>query len=278
MEAVCYHAYWASTDLAEERGRYSSFKGSLWDKGILPIDSLQLLEDERGRKIDVPRGGKMDWSVVREKIAKHGMRNSNVLAIAPTATISNIMGTTPCIEPNYKNLYVKSNLSGDFIVLNSELVKDLKKANLWNQEMLDQLKYFDGELDAIDDIPEALKHKHKTVFGIDYEYIIDAAARRQKWIDQSQSVNLFLATPEMKTLSHMYRRAWDKGLKTTYYLRTLQASNIEKSTIDVKKEQRGVMATQTAATAAEAKQYTAAEKNACSIDAMLNGGTCEACQ
>jgi ribonucleoside-diphosphate reductase alpha chain len=278
MEAIAYYAYNASSDLAAEVGTYSSYKGSKWDRGLLPQDTVDLLEAERGLKIDVPRGGKMDWSVVREKIATHGMRNSNVLAIAPTATISNIMGTTPCIEPNYKNLYVKSNLSGDFIVLNNELVKDLKKANLWNQEMLDQLKYFDGELDAIDDIPEALKHKHKTVFGIPFQFIIDAAARRQKWIDQAQSVNLFLATPEMKTLSHMYRRAWDKGLKTTYYLRTLQASNIEKSTIDVKKEQRGVMATQTAATAAEAKQYTAAEKNACSIDAMLNGGTCEACQ
>jgi ribonucleoside-diphosphate reductase alpha chain len=276
MEAIAYYAYNASSDLASEVGTYSSYKGSKWDRGLLPQDTVDLLETERGRKIDVPRGGKMDWSVVREKIAKHGMRNSNVLAIAPTATISNIMGTTPCIEPNYKNLYVKSNLSGDFIVLNSELVKDLKKANLWNQEMLDQLKYFDGELDSISDIPEALKHKHKTVFGIDFEYIIDAAARRQKWIDQAQSVNLFLATPEMKTLSHMYRRAWDKGLKTTYYLRTLQASNIEKSTIDVKKEQRGVMATQTAATAA--RESSEAEKNACSIDAMLNGGTCEACQ
>ncbi len=278
MEAIAYYAYNASSDLAAEVGTYSSYKGSKWDRGLLPQDTVDLLETERGRKIDVPRGGKMDWSHVREKIAKHGMRNSNVLAIAPTATISNIMGTTPCIEPNYKNLYVKSNLSGDFIVLNSELVKDLKKANLWNQEMLDQLKYFDGELDAISDIPEALKLKHKTVFGIDFEYIIDAAARRQKWIDQAQSVNLFLATPEMKTLSHMYRRAWDKGLKTTYYLRTLQASNIEKSTIDVKKEQRGVMATQTAATAAGARTPTAEEKNACSIDAMLNGGTCEACQ
>jgi ribonucleoside-diphosphate reductase alpha chain len=278
MEAIAYYAYNASSDLAAEVGTYSTYKGSKWDRGLLPQDTVDLLEQERGRKIDVPRGGKMDWSVVREKIAKHGMRNSNVLAIAPTATISNIMGTTPCIEPNYKNLYVKSNLSGDFIVLNSELVRDLKKANLWNQEMLDQLKYFDGELDAIDDIPEALKQKHKTVFGIGHEYIIDAAARRQKWIDQSQSVNLFLATPDMKTLSHMYRRAWDKGLKTTYYLRTLQASNIEKATIDVKKEQRGVMATQTAATAATAKSYSDAEKNACSIDAMLNGGTCEACQ
>jgi ribonucleoside-diphosphate reductase alpha chain len=273
MEAIAYYAYSASSDLAAEVGPYSTYKGSKWDRGLLPQDTVDLLETERGRKIDVPRGGKMDWSVVREKIAKHGMRNSNVLAIAPTATISNIMGTTPCIEPNYKNLYVKSNLSGDFIVLNSELVKDLKKANLWNQEMLDQLKYFDGELDAIDDIPEALKHKHKTVFGIGYEYIIDAAARRQKWIDQSQSVNLFLATPEMKPLSHMYRRAWDKGLKTTYYLRTLQASNIEKSTIDVKKETRGVMGS-----TPEPKTYTAEEKNACSLEAMMNGGTCEACQ
>jgi ribonucleoside-diphosphate reductase alpha chain len=271
MEAIAYYAYGASSDLAKELGTYSSYKGSKWDRGLLPQDTLDLLEDERGRNIDVPRGGKMDWSVVRSKIADQGMRNSNVLAIAPTATISNIMGTTPCIEPNYKNLYVKSNLSGDFIVLNSELVKDLKKAGLWNQEMLDQLKYFDGELDAIDDIPEALKHKHKTVFGIGHEFIVDAASRRQKWIDQAQSVNLFLATPDLKTLSHMYRRAWDKGLKTTYYLRTLQASNIEKATIDVKKEVRGIAA-------GAKREYTAEEKNACSLEAMLNGGTCEACQ
>ena len=271
MEAIAYYAYGASSDLAKELGTYSSYKGSKWDRGLLPQDTLDLLEDERGRNIDVPRGGKMDWSVVRSKIADQGMRNSNVLAIAPTATISNIMGTTPCIEPNYKNLYVKSNLSGDFIVLNSELVKDLKKSGLWNQEMLDQLKYFDGELDAIDDIPEALKHKHKTVFGIGHEFIVDAASRRQKWIDQAQSVNLFLATPDLKTLSHMYRRAWDKGLKTTYYLRTLQASNIEKATIDVKKEVRGIAA-------GAKREYTAEEKNACSLEAMLNGGTCEACQ
>ncbi len=273
MEAVAYYAYSASSDLAKEVGTYSTYKGSKWDRGLLPQDTVDLLEDERGRKIDVPRGGKMDWSVVREKIKKHGMRNSNVLAIAPTATISNIMGTTPCIEPNYKNLYVKSNLSGDFIVLNAQLVRDLKKAKLWNQEMLDQLKYFDGELDDIAGIPDEIKQKHKTVFGIDYQYIVDAAARRQKWIDQSQSVNLFLATPDLKTLSHMYRRAWDKGLKTTYYLRTLQASNIEKSTINVKKDVRGRMGEESAK-----REYTAEEKMACSIDAMLNGGTCEACQ
>jgi ribonucleoside-diphosphate reductase alpha chain len=271
MEAIAYYAYSASSDLAGEVGTYSSYKGSKWDRGLLPQDTVDLLQEERGRKIDVPRGGKMDWSVVREKIAKHGMRNSNVLAIAPTATISNIMGTTPCIEPNYKNLYVKSNLGGEFIILNAELVKDLKKLNLWSQAMLDELKYFDGELDAIDDIPEAIKHKHKTVFGIGHEFIVDAAARRQKWIDQSQSVNLFLATPDMKTLSHMYRRAWDKGLKTTYYLRTLQASNVEKSTIDVKKEVRGV--------AGNAKrEFSAEEKMACSLEARMNGEECEACQ
>ncbi|MGD9420085.1 MAG: ribonucleoside-diphosphate reductase subunit alpha [Verrucomicrobiota bacterium JB025] len=271
MEAIAYYAYSASSGLAAERGTYGSYKGSKWDRGLLPQDTVDLLEDERGIPLDIPRGGKMDWSVVREKIAEHGMRNSNVLAIAPTATISNIMGTTPCIEPNYKNLYVKSNLSGDFIVLNSELVRDLKKAGLWDRQMLDQLKYFDGELDSIESIPDNLKAKHKTVFGIEFEYLIDAAARRQKWIDQSQSVNLFLATPDLKSLSHMYRRAWSMGLKTTYYLRTLQASNIEKSTIDVKKEVRGFAA-------GPKPEPTEAEKQACSIDAMLNGGECEACQ
>jgi ribonucleoside-diphosphate reductase alpha chain len=232
-----------------------------------------MLEEQRGVKIDTPRGGKMDWTFVREKIAKHGMRNSNVLAIAPTATISNIMGTTPCIEPNYKNLFVKSNLAGDFTILNSFLVRDLKKLGLWNQEMLDQLKYFDGELDAIENIPDYIKARYKTAFGVGYEAIVDAAARRQKWIDQSQSVNLFLADPDFKVLSHMYRRAWSKGLKTTYYLRTMQASNIEKATIDVKKTTRGTMSGD-----GLKPEYTAEQKNACSLDAMMNGGTCEACQ
>ncbi|MBK1789684.1 ribonucleoside-diphosphate reductase subunit alpha [Persicirhabdus sediminis] len=274
MEAIAYYAYNASSDLAGEQGTYSSYKGSKWDRGLLPQDTVDMLEEERGVKIDVPRGSKMDWTHLREKIAKQGMRNSNVLAIAPTATISNIMGTTPCIEPNYKNLYVKSNLSGDFIVLNRHLVEDLKKEDLWNQDMLDQLKYFDGELSEIEGIPDHLKEKHKTVFGVGYEAIVNAAARRQKWIDQSQSVNLFLAEPDMKTLSHMYRRAWHTGLKTTYYLRTLQASNIEKATVGNKKEMRGVVGSGAAA----AKQYTAAEVKACSIEAMMNGEECEACQ
>ncbi|MBU6327917.1 MAG: ribonucleoside-diphosphate reductase subunit alpha, partial [Verrucomicrobia bacterium] len=273
MEAIAYYAYGASSDLAADRGTYSSYKGSKWDRGLLPQDTIDILEEQRGVKIDTPRGGKMDWTYVREKIAKHGMRNSNVLAIAPTATISNIMGTTPCIEPNYKNLFVKSNLAGDFTILNSFLVRDLKKLGLWNQEMLDQLKYFDGELDAIENIPEYIKARYKTAFGVGYEAIVDAAARRQKWIDQSQSVNLFLADPDFKLLSHMYRRAWSKGLKTTYYLRTMQASNIEKATIDVKKTTRGTMSGD-----GLKPEYTPEQKNACSIDAMMNGGTCEACQ
>ncbi|HEY5743283.1 MAG TPA: ribonucleoside-diphosphate reductase subunit alpha [Terrimicrobiaceae bacterium] len=270
MEAVAYCAYGASSELAAERGAYSTYRGSKWERGLLPQDTIEILEKERGIKIDVPRGGRMDWNPVREKIKKHGMRNSNVLAIAPTATISNITGTTPCIEPNYKNLYAKSNLSGEFIVLNRQLVLDLKKEGLWDSEMVDQLKYFDGELKDIETIPDHLKRKHATVFSIGFDAIIDAAARRQKWIDQSQSVNLFLAQPEMKTLSHMYRRAWHTGLKTTYYLRTLQASNIEKSTVSMKKEVSGV--------AGGKRQSSAEEQLACSIDAMRNGVECEVCQ
>lgn len=279
MEAIAYYAYEASSELAAEHGTYSTYKGSKWDRGLMPQDTLDLLEQERGMKVDVPRAGKMDWTPLREKIAKHGMRNSNVLAIAPTATISNIMGTTPCIEPTYKNLFVKSNLSGDFIVLNGELVRDLKKRGLWDKEMLEQVKYFDGELDAMEGIPQDIKDKYKTAFAIEFKYFIDAAARRQKWIDQSQSVNLFLAEADIKTLSHMYRDAWHKGLKTTYYLRTLGASNIEKATVSVKKEMRGrVGQTDAEAAATPQKEFTAAEKKACSIEAMMNGEECEACQ
>jgi len=263
MEAIAYYAYGASSELAGERGSYNSYKGSKWDRGILPQDTVDTLEDERGTKVDVPRGGKMDWRPVREAIAQNGMRNSNVLAIAPTATISNIMGTTPCIEPNYTNLFVKSNLGGDFTVLNAVLVNDLKKEGLWSDEMIDQLKYFNGELADIEGIPAHLKAKHKTVFEVGYEAIIDAAARRQKWIDQSQSVNLFLSKPDLKSLSHMYRHAWHTGLKTTYYLRARQGSDIEKSTVGK---------------AADKKTFTPAEAQACSIEAYKNGEECEACQ
>ena len=289
MEAIAFFAYEASSDLAAERGAYSSFKGSKWDRGLLPPDTLDLLEQERGLKIDVPRGGRLDWDELRARIQRQGMRNSNVLAIAPTATISNITGTSPCIEPTYKNLFVKSNLSGEFIVLNQFLVRDLKARGLWNQAMIDDLKYFDGELKDIGAIPADLKAKYLTAFAIEPKWMIDAAARRQKWIDQSQSVNLFLGKPDMKTLSHMYRAAWHGGLKTTYYLRTLQASNIEKATVSVKKEVRGVVgeapaaygespaATAESATPAK-KTYTAEEKRVCSIEAMRRGEECEACQ
>ena len=271
MESIAYHAYAASSDLAAERGPYSSFRGSKWDRGLLPQDTIDLLERERGVKIDVPRGGRLDWTPVREKIQRQGMRNSNVLAIAPTATISNITGTTPCIEPNYKNLYAKENLGGKFTILSTELVRDLKKIGKWDNRMLEQLKYFEGELSSIDEIPESLREKHRTVFTIGHEFVIDAAARRQKWIDQSQSVNLFIGEPDMRVVSKMYRRAWHTGLKTTYYLRTLGASSIEGPTTNVKKELRGVVAGPT-------QEFTPEQKAACSLEAMRNGGECEACQ
>ena len=273
MEAVAYYAYEASSDLAAELGTYSTYRGSKWDRGLLPQDTLDLLEQERGVPVEVPRGGKMDWTPVRAKIAQQGMRNSNVLAIAPTATISNITGTSPCIEPAYKNLFVKSNLSGEFIILNAHMVRDLKARGLWSAEMIDNLKYFDGDLTNIDTVPQDLKDRYLTAFDIDHNWFIEAAARRQKWIDQAQSVNLFLGSPEMKTLSRMNRAAWRKGLETTYYLRTLGASNIEKATVAVRKEVRpALLADQ------EKRAFTEEEKKACSIEAMRNGEECESCQ
>ncbi len=274
MEAIAYYAYEASSDLAGERGAYSTYKGSKWDRGLLPQDTVDLLEKERGVPVEVPRSGKMDWSALRAKIAKQGMRNSNVIAIAPTATISNIMGSSPCIEPLMSNMLVKSNLSGDFMVLNPYLIRDLKKRGLWTDEIQNKLKYMDGEIEAIEEIPVDLKRRYATAFSIDWAWLVDAAARRQKWIDQSQSVNLFFGSTEMSTLSHMYRGAWRKGLKTTYYLRTRSASNIEKSTAEVEKEMRGIVGQKDTAK----REYTAEEVMACSIEAMRNGGTCEACQ
>ncbi len=282
MEAVAYYAYEASSDLAAEKGTYSTYKGSKWDRGLLPQDTLEILENERGVALEIPREGKMDWSPLRKKIKKQGMRNSNVIAIAPTATISNIMGSTPCIEPIYKNLFVKSNLGGDFIMLNPFLVRDLKKEGLWDQEMMKRLKYHDGELREIPSIPEEIKQRYLTAFGVDFNYIVEAAARRQKWIDQSQSVNLFLADPNMKTLSHMYRLAWRRGLKTTYYLRTMGATGIEKATVENNREMRGVVsgAGASADSAKPAEEAPATPKQAmmCRLDAMANDGECEACQ
>jgi len=270
MEAIAYFAYEASSDLAAERGTYDTYEGSKWSRGLLPPDTLDMLEEQRGMKVDVPRGGKLDWDALRQRISQQGMRNSNVLAIAPTATISNIMGSSPCIEPTYKNIFVKSNLSGDFVVLNAFLVRDLKARGLWTDEIRDALKYFDGELGKIEDIPEDLRERYMTAFDVPYEWVIKAGARRQKWIDQSQSLNLWLADPDMKVLSHMYRAAWEMGLKTTYYLRTLGASNIEKATVTMKQNK--------APQSGQRKTYTEEEKLVCSIEAMRNGEECEACQ
>jgi ribonucleoside-diphosphate reductase alpha chain len=231
MEAIAYYAYEASSDLAAERGTYSSYEGSKWDRGLLPSDTVELLQQERGEEVMVERGGKLDWEPLRAKIATQGMRNSNVLAIAPTATISNIMGTSPCIEPLYKNLFAKSNLSGDFVTLNQFLVRDLKAAGLWSNALADEIKSRDGDISEIERIPAAIRERYRTAFQIDSDWLINAAARRQKWIDQSQSLNLFLPSADLKAMSHMYRQAWRTGLKTTYYLRTLGASSIEKATV-----------------------------------------------
>ena len=231
MEAVCYHAYLASTELAEERGRYSSYKGSLWDRDILPQDTIRLLREERGGYVDVDESTTLDWDVLRARIRKHGMRNSNCVAIAPTATISNIIGVSACIEPTYQNLYVKSNLSGEFTVVNEYLVRDLKRIGLWDSVMIADLKYFDGSLAKIDRVPPEIRSLYATAFEVEPKWIVEAAARRQKWIDQAQSLNIYMAGASGKRLDDTYKLAWLRGLKTTYYLRTLGASNAEKSTV-----------------------------------------------
>ncbi len=230
MEAVCYYAYWASTELAEERGRYSTFKGSLWDRGILPFDSMKLLAEERGGYVEVDQSISMDWEALKVRIKAHGMRNSNCVAIAPTATISNIIGVSACIEPNYENLFVKSNLSGEFTVINEHLVDDLKARGLWDEVMISDLKYFDGALAKIDRIPDDLKANYATAFEMDVTWLVEAASRRQKWIDQAQSLNIYMAGASGKKLDETYKLAWKRGLKTTYYLRTLGATSAEKST------------------------------------------------
>jgi len=231
MEAVAYCAYWASTDLAEERGRYSTFKGSLWDRGILPHETLQLLAEERGGYVECDTTLHLDWEGLRRRIAQVGMRNSNCLAIAPTATIANITGVSQSIEPTFQNLYVKSNLSGEFTVANQYMVEDLKQANLWDEVMISDLKYFDGSLAKIDRIPSELRSLYATAFEIEPKWLVECAARRQKWVDQSQSLNLYMAGASGKRLDDTYKLAWLRGLKTTYYLRTLGATHAEKSTV-----------------------------------------------
>jgi ribonucleoside-diphosphate reductase alpha chain len=230
MEAVCYYAYWASTELAAERGRYSSFAGSLWDRGILPQDTLPLLAESRGGYVEVDRSSTMDWDALRARIRQYGMRNSNCVAIAPTATISNIVGVDASIEPTFQNLFVKSNLSGEFTVVNEHLVRDLKRLGLWDEVMVMDIKHFDGSLARIDRIPAELRALYATAFEIDPKWLIEAAARRQKWIDQAQSLNIYMAGASGKKLDEAYRLAWLRGLKTTYYLRTIGATHAEKAT------------------------------------------------
>ena len=264
METVSYFAIKASTLLAEERGAYSSFEGSLWSQGILPIDSLQKLIDERGADyIEIDQSTTLDWDTLRQQVKDKGMRNSNVLAIAPTATIANIIGVTQSIEPTYQNLYTKSSLSGEFIVLNDYLVRDLKERDLWDEVMVNDLKYYDGSAQAIDRIPDDLKALYATAFEVEPRWLVDCASRRQKWIDQAQSLNLYIAGASGKKLDITYRMAWYRGLKTTYYLRALAATSTEKSTVET-----GVL------NAVAATPTVAPVPQACSID----DPECEACQ
>ncbi len=262
MEAVCYYSYWASTELAAERGRYASYRGSLWDRGILPQDTLELLRKERGGYVEVDTSASMDWDALRARIKQHGMRNSNCIAIAPTATISNIIGVSACIEPTYQNIFVKSNLSGEFTVINEHLVADLKQLGLWDEVMIADLKYFDGTLAKIDRIPAELRNLYATAFEVEPSWLIEAASRRQKWIDQAQSLNIYMAGVSGRKLDETYKLAWLRGLKTTYYLRTMGATSAEKST-----GRAGALNAVPAGGGAEEAKF-------CSID----NPECEACQ
>ncbi len=285
MEAICYYAYWASTELARERGKYASYKGSLWDQGILPLDTLDLLARERGGYVEVDRSATLDWDALRKKIAADGMRNSNCVAIAPTATISNIIGVDASIEPCFGNLSVKSNLSGEFTIINGYLVKDLKRLGLWDDVMVMDLKHFDGSLRPIDRVPNEIKALYATAFEVEPQWLVQAAARRQKWIDQAQSLNIYMAGASGKKLDETYKLAWISGLKTTYYLRTMGATHAEKSTIKAGRlnavstqgeHQDSASALDAAAASAKAQMASspATDIKFCAID----DPGCEACQ
>jgi len=285
MEAICYYAYWASTELAKERGQYSSYKGSLWDQGILPLDTIDLLARERGGYVEVDRSATMDWDALRQKIQADGMRNSNCVAIAPTATISNIIGVDASIEPCFGNLSVKSNLSGEFTVINGYLVRDLKRLGLWDDVMVMDLKHFDGSLRPIDRVPQDIKALYATAFEVETTWLVEAAARRQKWIDQAQSLNIYMAGASGKKLDDTYKLAWLRGLKTTYYLRTSSATQVEKSTVSSGSHNAvsasgapsaGMSAIEAAAAAAQAQMAAtpATDIKFCAID----DPGCEACQ
>jgi ribonucleoside-diphosphate reductase alpha chain len=263
MELISYFAIEASTYLAEERGTYQTYQGSLWSQGILPIDSIAILEKNRGGHLEVDKTQTLDWNSLRDRIKKVGMRNSNVLAIAPTATISNICGVSQSIEPTYQNLFVKSNLSGEFTVINPYLVNDLKEQNLWDEVMVNDLKYYNGSVAKINRIPENLREIYATAFEVDPVWLVEAGSRRQKWIDQSQSLNLYMAQPSGKKLDQLYRHAWLRGLKTTYYLRSMGATNAEKATVDDR-----------ALNAVQVEPAQSNEPKAC----LITDPTCEACQ
>ena len=281
MEAVCYHAYWASTELAAERGRYASYKGSLWEQGVLPLDTLDLLERARGGYVELDRSATLDWDALRGKIARDGMRNSNCVAIAPTATISNIVGVDASIEPCFGNLSVKSNLSGEFTIINQALVRDLKRLGLWDEVMVMDLKHFDGSLAAIDRVPPDIKQLYATAFEVQPQWLVEAAARRQKWIDQAQSLNIYMAGASGKKLDDTYKLAWIRGVKTTYYLRTTSATQAEKSTIQSGRlnavsnaDERGGERLSATATMSDAAIEAATDIKFCAID----DPGCEACQ
>ncbi len=287
MEAICYYAYQASTELARERGKYSSYKGSLWDQGVLPIDTLDRLAHERGGYVEVDRSSTLDWDALRQKIAKDGMRNSNCVAIAPTATISNIIGVDASIEPCFGNLSVKSNLSGEFTIINSALVRDLKCLGLWDDVMVMDLKHFDGSLAPIDRVPEEIKSLYATAFEVETRWLVEAAARRQKWIDQGQSLNIYMAGASGKKLDDTYKLAWVRGLKTTYYLRTQSATHVEKSTVTAGRlnavssggEVTGKGSKSALEAAAEAARQQMAAMPATDIKFCgVDDPTCESCQ
>jgi ribonucleoside-diphosphate reductase alpha chain len=267
MELISYFAIEASSELAAERGTYQTYEGSLWDRGIFPIDSINLLKEQRGENyLDQNIETTLDWDSLREKVKKSGMRNSNVMAIAPTATIANITGVSQSIEPTYQNLFVKSNLSGEFTVVNPYLIEELKNKELWDDVMLSDLKYYEGSLSQINRIPEEIKEKFKTAFEVEPKFIVEAASRRQKWIDQAQSLNLYIANVDGKKLDITYRMAWYKGLKTTYYLRSMGATSTEKSTVE--------RSNLNAVDSEKGEQVAAQAPQACSI----LDPDCEACQ
>ncbi len=274
MEFISYHSILSSSMLAKDKGAYSSYKGSKWDRGIFPIDTLKLMEEERGIPTEVDMISRMDWTPVREHVKKYGMRNSNCMAIAPTATIANIAGSLPSIEPIYKNLYVKSNFSGEFTVVNHYLIQDLRPLGLWNSNIVEKIKYFDGSLKNIREIPEHIREKYKEVFEIDPIWIIKHAAYRGKWIDQSQSINIFTNSQSGKVIADVYKQAWYMGLKTTYYLRTLGASAIEKSTLDINKSYDATPEKPITEVVAEITEGTTDKP----VMYVFDGEICESCQ